>query len=112
MLSHIIKKTLEQIPYLFNKIVYKKKREHGREYNEKRERKYYDKYRTTMSRTESTNTMASIGLQRMRHHYAHYFLMSQYISIFKFYIIMHTVWQRRNVSKLIKFMMLSRNMSY
>ena len=42
----------------------KKKRERGKEYNEKkRECEYYD--RTTMDRRESTNAMESIGLQRV-----------------------------------------------
>ena len=45
----------------------KKKREHGREYNgKKREHEYY-KYRTTIGKRESTNTMASIGLQLVGH---------------------------------------------
>ena len=45
----------------------KKKKECGREYNEKREREYYDRYRTTMDKRESMNTMASVGLQRVGH---------------------------------------------
>ena len=70
----------------------KKKRECGREYNEKkREREYYDKYKTMMGKRESMNTMASIGLQRVGH-YAYYLATSQCIKI--------------------TFMMLSWNMSY
>jgi len=67
LLSHIIKKIVKQIPYLFNKIVSKKKREYGREYNGKkenvnamisigpqwieREHEYYGEYRTTAGGT-------------------------------------------------------------
>ena len=63
----------------------KKKKEHGIEYNgKKKEHKYYDKYRITMDKRESMNIIASIGLQHT----------------FKFYIIIHTIWQHYNVSKL------------
>ena len=66
----------------------KKKREREREYNGKKRKREYYKYRTMMSRREITNTVASIGLQRVR------------------YIIMHTIWQRRNASRSLNFILL------
>ena len=64
----------------------KEKREREREYNGKRgESGHYDKYRITMGRRESTNTMASIGGT---------------------YIIMRTVWQRHNASRSLNFISL------
>ena len=51
---------------------------------------------------ERARILWRVGLQRGEspYHYVHYLTTSLCISIFKFYIIMHTIWQRRNVSKL------------
>jgi len=70
----------------------KKKRErNGREYNgKKREREYCDKYRITLGRRESTNTMASIDLQR------------------EGYIIMRTIRLYRNSSRFLNFISLCK----
>ena len=64
------------------------RRKHGREYNEKkREREYYDNYRTTVDRRESTSTMASRTTSGT-------------------FIIMRTSWQCRNASRSLNFVSL------